>query len=262
MLEAEGSIMNSLWIAAIVVVCLIAGALLGTTLRAKLPEHHLSQDSMDVIKLATGLMATLAALVLGLLISSANTARSTVVSVVDQTVASAGLLDRYLAAYGPETQEARELLRHVIVRRAQVRWPAEDFGPPEPPIPSNRNEWVELGQRVLHLVPRNDAQKWFQGQALQLANELALSQRLAISQLLGNDLPMPILIVLIVWTTAIFIGFGIFVRMNSTVITALFISALAVAAAIFLILELNSPFTGLIYVSSASSHALLEVLGN
>jgi hypothetical protein len=73
---------------------------------------------------------------------------------------------------------------------------------------------------------------------------------------------MPILIVLIVWTTAIFIGFGIFVRMNLTVITALFISALAVAAAIFLILELNSPFTGLIYVSSASSHALLEVLGN
>ena len=74
--------MNSLWIAAIVVVCLIAGALLGTTLRAKVPERHLSQDSMDVIKLATGLMATLAALVLGLLISSANTARSAVVSVV------------------------------------------------------------------------------------------------------------------------------------------------------------------------------------
>ena len=65
--------MNALWIAAIVVVCLIAGALLGTALRSKLPERHLSQDSMDVIKLATGLVATLAALVLGLLISSANT---------------------------------------------------------------------------------------------------------------------------------------------------------------------------------------------
>jgi len=262
MLEAEGSIMNSLWIAAIVVVCLIAGALLGTTLRAKVPERHLSQDSMDVIKLATGLMATLAALVLGLLISSANTARSTVVSVVDQTVASAGLLDRYLAAYGPDTQEARELLRHVIVRRAQVRWPAEDFGPPEPPIPSNRNEWVELAQRVLQLVPQDDAQKWFKGQALQLANELAVTQRLAISHQLGNDLPMPLLIVLIVWTTAIFISFGIFVRMNSTVIIALSSSALAVAAAIFLILELNNPFTGLVQVSSAPSHALLAVLGN
>jgi hypothetical protein len=254
--------MSSLWIAAIVVVCLIAGALLGTTLRAKVPEPHLSQDSLDVIKLATGLMATLAALVLSLLISSANTARSTVVRVVDQTGASAGLLDRYLAAYGQNTQEARELLRHIVVRRAQVRWPAEDFGPLAPPIPSNRNEWVEVAQRVLKLVPQDDAQRWLRNQALQLANELAVTQGLAISQLLGNDLPMPLLIVLIVWTTAIFISFGIFVRMNSTVIVALSISALAVAAAIFLILELNNPFTGLIDVSSASSHALLEVLGN
>jgi hypothetical protein len=253
--------MNSLWIATIVVVCLIAGALLGTTIRAKLPERHLSQDSMDVIKLATGLMATLAALVLGLLISSANTARSSVARVVDETVASAGLLDRYLAAYGQDTQEARELLRHIVVRRAQVRWPAEDFGPPEPSIPSNRNEWVELAQGVLKLVPRDDAQKWLQNQALARANELAVTQGLAISQLLGNELPMPLLIVLIVWTTAIFISFGIFVRMNLTVILALSISALAVAAAIFLILELNSPFTGLVHVSSASTHALLEMLG-
>jgi len=254
--------MNSLWIAAIVVVCLMAGALVGMALRAKLPEHHLSQDSMDVIKLATGLMATLAALVLGLLISSANSARSTVVGVVDQSVANAGLVDRYLAAYGPDTQQARELLRHIVIWRAQVRWPAEDFGPPEPPIPSNRNDWVELAQRVLQLAPRDEAQKWFQGEALQLANALAVSQGIAISQLLGNDLPTPLLIVLIVWTTAIFISFGMFVRINSTVIIALTISALAVAAAIFLIHELGSPFTGLIQVSSASTHALLAVLGN
>ena len=254
--------MNSLWIAAIVVVCLMAGALVGMALRAKLPEHHLSQDSMDVIKLATGLMATLAALVLGLLISSANSARSTVVGVVDQSVANAGLVDRYLAAYGPDTQQARELLRHIVIRRAQVRWPAEDFGPPEPPIPSNRNDWVDLAQRVLQLAPRDEAQKWFQGEALQLANALAVSQGVAISQLLGNNLPTPLLIVLIVWTTAIFISFGMFVRINSTVIIALTISALAVAAAIFLIHELGSPFTGLIQVSSASTHALLAVLGN
>jgi hypothetical protein len=253
--------MNSLWIAAIVIVCLLVGALLGSTLRARIPQHHLGQDSLDVIKLATGLMATLAALVLGLLISSANTARNAVASAVDQTVASAALLDRYLAAYGQDTQEARELLRHNVVRRAQVRWPAEEFGPPEPPIPVDRNEWVELAQLVLHLEPRDDAQKWLKGQALQLANELALSQRLVVSQLLGNELPRPLLIVLIVWTAAIFLSFGIFVRMNSTVIIALSISALAVAAAIFLILELNSPFTGLIHVSSASSHALLEALG-
>jgi hypothetical protein len=119
--------MNTLWIAAIVVACLLAGALLGTTLRARLPEHHLSHESLDVIKLATGLMATLAALVLSLLISSANTAHNTVASGVDRSIASAALLDRYLAAYGQETQAARELLRHAMVRRAQARLARRGF---------------------------------------------------------------------------------------------------------------------------------------
>jgi hypothetical protein len=252
---------SSLWIAVIVMACLLAGALLGMTLRARLPEHHLSDDSLDVIKAATGLMATLAALVLGLLISSANTAHNTVAGAVEQTVASAALLDRYLAAYGPETGEARELLRHAMVRRAQVRWPGEDFGPAEPPIPPNRNELVELEQQITRLTPREDSQKWFQGQSLQLAGELAQARSLLITQLQGSDLPLPILVVLVVWTTAIFISFGMFVRMNATVIIALSISALSVAAAILLILELNSPFTGLIHVSSAPAHALLAVLG-
>jgi len=112
---------------------------------------------------------------------------------VDEIVASSALLDRYLAAYGQDTQEARKLLRNIVARRSQIWWPSADFGPPEPSLPSNRNEWVELAQQVLHLMPRDDAQKWFQGRALQLANELALSKRLVISQLLGNDLPMPLL---------------------------------------------------------------------
>jgi hypothetical protein len=253
--------MNSLWIAVIVMACLLAGALLGMALRTRLPEHHLSQDSMDVIKLATGLMATLAALVLSLLISSANTAHNTVASAVEQTIASAALLDRYLAAYGQDTGEAREVLRHAMVRRAQARWPEEDFGPKEPTIPTNRSDLVELQQRILQLAPRGDAQKWFQARALLLADGLAEARSLLTTQLQGNELPLPLLIVLIVWTTAIFISFGVFVRMNSTVIIALSISALAVAAAILLILELNNPFAGLIHVSSAPAHALFAVLG-
>src|SRR5215813_9251667 len=108
--------MNPLSVAAVVLACLAAGALIGMALRASLPEHHLGADATDVIKLATGLMATLAALVLGLLIASANSARNSVVSVVDQTVANAGLFDRYLAAYGPDTQDARQLLRRIVIR--------------------------------------------------------------------------------------------------------------------------------------------------
>jgi len=253
--------MNSLLVAVVALVCLLAGALLGMALRARLPAHHLSQDTTDVIKLATGLMATLAALVLGLLIFSANADRHTVESEYNEALASAALLDRYLAAYGQDTQEARELLRHFLVRRFQARWPGDDFGPQEPAVAPNRNELVEMEQRILRLAPRDDAQKWCQSQALQLANELAQTRWLLTFQLAGISLPMPTLIVLIAWNTVIFTSFGLFVKMNPTIVVALFVSALSVAVAFFLILDLNSPFTGLIHISSAAAHATLEVLG-
>ena len=124
----------------------------------------------------------------------------------------------------------------------------------------NRNELVEMEQRILRLAPRDDAQKWFQSQALQLANGLAQTRWLLTFQLAGISLPMPTLIVLIAWNTVIFTSFGLFVKMNPTVVAALFISALSVAVAFFLILDLNSPFTGLIRISSAPAHATLEVL--
>ena len=252
--------MNSLLVAVVALACLLAGALLGMALRARLPEHHLGQDTTDVIKLAAGFMATLAALILGLLIFAANADRRTVESEFNGALASAALLDRYLAAYGQDTQEARELLRHFLVRRFQARWPADDFGPQEPAEAPNRSELVEMEQRILRLAPRDDAQKWFQSQALQLANGLAQTRQLLTFQLAGNSLPMPTLIVLIFWIAAIFTSFGLLVKINSTVIVALSVSALSVAVAFYLILDLNGPFTGLIHIPSAPAHAILEAL--
>ena len=252
--------MSSLLVAVVALACLLAGALLGMALRARLPERHLGEDTMDVIKLAAGFMATLAALILGLLIFSANADRRTVESELNGALACAALLDRYLAAYGQDTQEARELLRHFLVGRFQARWPGDDFGPQEPAVAPNRNELVEMEQQILRLAPRDDAQKWFQSQALQLANGLALARRLLAVRLQGISLPMPTLIALIVWITAIFTSFGLFVKINPTAIVALFVSALSIAVAFYLILDLNSPFTGLIHISSAPAHAILEAL--
>jgi hypothetical protein len=239
----------------------MTGALVGMALRRVLPKHHLSQESLDVIKLATGLMATLAALVLGLLISSASTTHNTIKSEYIHSLASVVLLDRYLAAYGSEAQDARIMMRHLVVSRFQVHWPEDDFGPKEPPPSANGSDLVDLEQRIIRLQPRDDAQKWFQSQALQLANGLAEVQWLVLSQEVGDSLPLPMLIILVAWSTAIFVSFGLFVKPNPTIIVALSISALAVAGAMFLIMELNSPFTGLIKISSAPAHAALAVIG-
>lgn len=253
--------MSSLAITAIVLACLFGGALLGMVLRAYLPKHHLSPESTDVIKLATGLMATLAALVLGLLISSANTAHITVENEYTQSMADVAVLDRDLEEYGAGAQPARALLRRALVRKFQSIWPAEDFGQREPAVGDDLTPVESMQRMLLQLSPANDAQKWLLSQALLSTNNLGHVRWLLINQEAASTLPTPFLIVLVSWTTAIFISFGLFARPNATVFVSLFVSALAVSGAIFLIIELGDPFVGIVQVSSAPAHAMLNSLG-
>ena len=253
--------MSSLTTTVIVLVCLFGATMLGMALRAFLPKHHLGPESTDVIKLATGLMATLAALVLGLMISSANTTHITVENEYTQSLADVAMLDRYLAQYGAETQAPRALLRQALVRKFQSVWPTEDFGPQEPADKGGVSAVETIEHELLQLSPTSDAQKWLLSQALQATNNLGQVRWLLINQQAGATLPAPFLFVLVSWTAAIFVSFGLFARPNITVIVALFISALAVSGAIFLIIELDSPFAGLIQVSSAPAHAMINALG-
>jgi hypothetical protein len=103
--------------------CIFGGALLGMVVRVFLPEHHLSEDSKDVVKLGTGMIATLAALVLGLMIASAKGTFDTINSELRQTGSKIILLDRTMAQYGPETGESRILLRRVVASVIESTWP-------------------------------------------------------------------------------------------------------------------------------------------
>jgi hypothetical protein len=252
--------MNSLALFALAFLCPLAGVCVGMAFRRRLPEHHLSRDSTDVIKLATGLMATLVALVLGLLVSSANSFHGTVESEYKQALADVIQLDQYLEAYGPEARDLRTLARHIVVQTFQQRWPDEEFGPKETARATGREPLIDLERRILGLTPADAAQKWFQSQALQLAQRLVAVRQLLSSAESGRPLPPPILFVVLVCSFAIFASFSLFVQPNPTVVVALGGSALAVAGAVFLIVELNTPFSGLLQLSSAPAHAVLGVL--
>jgi hypothetical protein len=253
--------MGSLLVTAIVLACLVGGALLGMGIRARLPGHHLSQESIDLIKLTTGLMATLAALVLGLLISSANTTHNQVESEYRQSVVNVVLLDRYLGQYGPQTQDARALLRHIYLRKLQTIWPEEDFGPKEP-AEVDGEPAIEAEQHILlRLAPGNDAQTWYRARALEMVSQVQQLRWLLVSHQAVSAIPTPLLVVLVFWATAIFVSFGLLARPNPTLLFALFVCALAVACAIFMLFELDSPFTGLIKISSGPARAALAVLG-
>jgi hypothetical protein len=252
--------MSSTSIALISAGCIFGGVLLGMFLRSRLPDHHLSNDSKDTVKLGAGLLATLSALVLGLLISSAKTSFDTVGSEVTQGAAKIVLLDRTLASYGSATGDAREVLRRAVTSGIAAIWPEDNAaGKGVTAI-----EWaggLEQVQAGLHaLTPATDAQRQLLAQALQISNDLAQSRWLVIEQM-QTALPMPFLVMLLFWLTMLHMSFGLFAPRNTTVVLVLLVCALSVSGAIFLILEMSHPLTGCIKVSSAPMLKALEHLG-
>jgi hypothetical protein len=241
-------------------ICVFSGALLGMLLRNVLPAHHLADESKEVVRLGIGLIATTAALVLGLLIASAKSTFDTQSTEVKQMAANLLLLDRTLAHYGSETNEIRDTIRRAIAFRLALTWP-EDGTPAgrlDAPETTPTVESVEAGVR--DLSPRNDGQRWLQSRALQLIGDLEQTRWLLFGGV-GNSIPIPFLVVLIFWVSFIFLTFGLFAPRNGTVIGVLIVAALSIAASAFLIVELDTPFEGLMKISSAPLRFTLSHLG-
>ena len=253
--------MSPLVISLIVFGCIFGGVLLGMFLRRVLPEHHVSDASKDVMKMGTAMIATLAALVLGLLIASAKGTFDTMTSELRQTGSKIVLLDHVMAQYGPETREARNLLRSGVTRALQRIWPEEASGIEVEKARQPSNDLEVLQANLLQLSPRNDAQRWLQSRALQVTADIAESRSLLIQQVGQSALPAPFLLLLVFWLTIIFASFGLFSPRNGTVIFVLFVCALSAAGSLFLILELDRPYEGLIKISSAPLRIALANLG-
>jgi hypothetical protein len=251
--------MLSLWIAGIAFVCVFGGALLGLFLRTRLPEGHLGAQTHDVVKLGVALIATMAALVLGLLIASAKSNYDTRSNQLLQVSANIILLDRVLALYGPETAEARARLQRSVTAVMAQFWPAAGMLPK--PIDRKTSSIEMVYDSIQQLSPRNDAQRLSQTQALTVALDLGRT-RVLLFQQLGSTIPVPFLVVLVFWLFIIFGSFGLFAPKNGTVIAAFFVCALSVSGAIFLILELDRSFEGLIQISGAPLRDALAQIGD
>jgi hypothetical protein len=252
--------MSPLSLSLIAFAFVFGGTFLGMFLRKRLPGHHLSGDTKDVVRLGTGLIGTIAALVLGLLIASANGTYETQSSQVKQLTADIVLLDSNLAQYGPEANPVRNLLRRAVPPLADRIWRENGSD-------AGKNEAFEASAAalsfyndILALSPRNETQRSLQARAIDATNDVAKTRLLLFAKA-GGSIPMPFLVVLISWLTIIFASFSLFAENNATTITALGIFALSASAAIFLILELSQPFTGLMMISSEPLRNALGPVG-
>lgn len=252
--------MISLQISLLTFACTFGCTLLGMFVRRFLPEHHLTADSRDVMKLGTGMIATLAALVLGLLISSAKGTFDTLNNAIRQTGSLIVVLDRTMARYGPETKDARDVLHTAVQQTIERVW-GVNSKPPE-----LENAAAEQGLEVLYikledLTPQNDAQRRLLLRAVDIIGQIEEIRLNSLQRKGESSFPMLLVGVLICWLTIIFFSFGLLSTPNRTTMIVLFICALATTSSLFLLQELDQPFGGMIRVSSAPLQKALIIVG-
>lgn len=233
---------------AITFALVFGGALFGVFLSTRLPKHHLAAETKDAVRVAMAMVGTVSAMVLGLLVGSAKTYYDHQRDELTQLSANVALLARLLEHYGPEASRAREALRAVVGRTLADAWPQEptensQLLPTNPPV-------AELYDQVNSLAPKNDEQRTMQTEAVSLLLSVGQLRWLILEQP-SETAASPLLFVLVFWLTSIFVSWGMYSPRNATVITTFFIAAMAVSGAILMIMELHSPFTGLVPISSA-----------
>ena len=251
--------MRPLIVSAIAFAFVFGGAMLGMYVRNMVSTDHLRDDVKDVVRVSTGLIGTIAALVLGLLIASAKSSYDARVTQFKQITTNIILLDLLLEQYGPDAQNLRAGLRigvPVMVDRIT------NEGRSGKPVPF---ETIPEAQRFVSAIqglkPATEAQHALQMRIVDAAVQLAQS-RLALFTQSHESIPAPFLTILIFWLAVIFASFGLFVRPVALVVITFVVGALSVSGALFLILEMDQPFAGLFQISTDTLRNALSPLGN
>lgn len=243
--------------AAIIFVVLFASAILGTFIRERLPAHHLADDSRHLIEVSLGVIGTIAGLVLGLLVATSFGTFQAQRTAVIQMAAEIALIDRGLAIYGPQAQPAREQLKAVTAHMLSDIWPTNPRGESLNPSSAGGARFYET---IQELDAKTDIQKTIKGQVLGAAVDVAQQRWLMYAQQAASISPA-LIGVLVFWFAITFLAFGLMAVRNGTTITALVLCSFAVAGAVYLILQLSSPFYGEIKVPDAPLRQVYTLLG-
>ncbi len=251
--------MSSLEISLIVFVFLTASALLGLFLKSILPAHHLEAHSKDAIKVGAGLIATLTALVLGLLVSSAKSSYDAMNDQIKQFCATVVVLDHVLAQYGQEAEPIREMVKNNLLFAHAKIWPSESSKEINLQAVEKAPGMEAVREKIMELHPKSDKERALQADALAIGGELTHLRWQLIEHESGS-IPVPFLVVLVFWLAIFFVTFGLLSPVNGTIIAVMIVCTLSVAGALFLILEMNMPLEGLIKISDGSLLKALQYM--
>jgi hypothetical protein len=250
--------MNSILISVAVFAVVFGGAIAGMGLRHVLPENQLGPEAKDVIRLAVGLLVTMTALVLGMLVSTANSSYQERKDQLTEMASDFVGVDRLLASYGPETQTARAELHELAASSLERIWP-DQASQTSQLKPTDNGQY--LYDQLQLLVPKDDAQAAVKAAAISAAIGLRRTYWLMFLGSEESSLSMPLLAVVVAWLTAIFISFGLFAPRNNTVMVTMIVCAIAVSGAVFIIMAMYTPFSGVMKISSLPMRDALIRMG-
>jgi hypothetical protein len=242
----------------IISACLLAAVWIGMSLRRFLPEDHLSPNSRDTVKLAMGVVATMSALLLGLLVSSAKTSYDTTRTQVIQVASKYRFLDRLLEIYGPQAADVRGKLHALIEESTRRMWPDVADSPAQSRPVNYIGDTFYVA--LLRLETHDDTERALKAQAVSVIVDIGQVRSFMEAES-TTSISKAMLIVVVLWLVMIFLGFSLIAPANATANFALIASALGAAGAIFLILELDHPFTGLMRISSEPMLNVLRQIG-
>lgn len=252
--------MTPITTASIVFIGAFGGAILGMALGRVVPVLLFSDAARDTVKLAAGVIATMVALILGLLVSSASGSLERMADDLLQVAGKVILLDRALANYGTETRDVRGSIKEIYTTELTQLFSGNDAEQAKLTTLTALTRTESIPNMLRALAPVGEAQHQLQTRALQLAGEVSAERWLLLFQR-WSTIPVALLVALVFWLGAIFAFFGLLAPRNSFVVAVLFVCALSVSTAIFLIEEMNSPFDGWITVSPEPLQAALVHLG-
>jgi hypothetical protein len=252
--------MSSVALAIAVAVMTFASGLLGLALQVRLPQTHLSGGSKDMILAVIGLLTLLLALVLGTLVGNTYASYARQKSELETMASRAMLVDQALAEYGSEAQPVRNLMKQALDQSHNLFWRGGDADPAQLKAEVAFKRWEQVASALDGLDPKTPAQK--DALAGAKANFAQMEQtRLLMSLQLSSSVAWSLVTSVIIWSMFLFCGFGVLSGANPTTIIALAFGAISVASAMFLILDLTQPYSGVFRVPASSLEQAIEAIG-
>jgi len=227
-------------------------------LSCRINAHCLDVISRDFYKATRNVIVGLAAITLGLHISTAKISFDKKAEELKTQASKVILLDRVLTNYGPEANDVKRALREVLMNEIkQIQLASDDN---IAMIGAIRAASLEtLRPQLLNLRPKDDAHTWLKNTALGLGQDITGS-RWKIYEELGSNIQWQLVVVLGIWLMGIFFNLGLIAPYHWLAVCGLLATAIFVAFAIFITLELDMPYHGSISISAAPLQSAAEVL--